>query len=220
MVSNNSDAAADYTVSLELNSEVRETRTINVAGNSSQYVSFAARPDAVGIYSVNVNGLAGKVIIDPPQPAPDNPDTNTSEQGEPTGPPVVQPDLSPAKFILSGLTLSPSRVSQGQEVDISVLATNSGESTGDYSVTLKIDGIIVQTRQVRVPGQSNQTINFQVTPDQSGQHQIDINGLPGTLEVSGSAARWLIPTGIALAVVIFSLTFVMILRRSKRSEFH
>ncbi len=89
----------------------------------------------------------------------------------------------PAAFTTSDLTISPAEADIGQSVTISVLVANTGDFTGSYEVTLKIDDVAVATQDVTLAGGASQTLTFTTTKDAAGTYTVNINGLSGTLTV-------------------------------------
>ncbi len=91
---------------------------------------------------------------------------------------------SPAAFTTSGFLITPTEVYTSNTIKSSILVTNTGDVAGSYEVTLRIDGILVETKEVIVDGGNSQTVNFNNTQIYDpGTHTVDINGLMGTFEV-------------------------------------
>jgi hypothetical protein len=89
----------------------------------------------------------------------------------------------PAAFTVSGLTISPTQVDTGQVVTISVQVTNNGDLAGSYSVSLKVNNVVVATRDVSMAGGTTRAVEFTVTQDAGGTYSVDVNGLTGTFTV-------------------------------------
>jgi len=70
-------------------------------------------------------------------------------------PPVVPPPV-PAAFTLGSLTISPTEVDIGKSITISALIANTGDLTGTYEVNLKIDDVVVATKEVTLAGGASQ----------------------------------------------------------------
>jgi hypothetical protein len=90
---------------------------------------------------------------------------------------------------------------------------------GDYSLTLKVNGEVTETRQVTVPGQSNQSVDFIFAENQSGRYVVDVNGITGIIEIPSFLPGWLLPISITLAILVFSITIFIIIRKSSRLSF-
>jgi len=99
----------------------------------------------------------------------------------------LPPEPAPAAFRLSSLTISPNEVALGESVTISVEVTNTGEEAGNYTVTLKIDGVVEASKDITVNAGDSQKVSFTTVRDLPGGYAVDINGLGGTFVVVGEA---------------------------------
>ncbi len=95
---------------------------------------------------------------------------------------------SPAVFTTRDLTVSPTEVNIGESVSISVTVTNTGDLTGRYEVTLEIDNVVIETKQVSLTGQSSQEVTFTTTQDAAGSYTVNVDGLSGTFTVKPAPA--------------------------------
>lgn len=102
----------------------------------------------------------------------------------PTSVPTSLP--APAAFAVSNLTISPIEPIAGEPVNIGVLVTNTGSLSGNHVLTLEIDGTIVDSRQVTLPGEASMKVNFTVSKDAAGIYRVSVNGLAGAFTVKGS----------------------------------
>lgn len=138
---------------------------------------------------------------------------------------------APASFTLSSLRVNPSEVNVGETVLITVLAANTGELEGDYTVTLKIDESIEKTKEVNLAGGASETVTFAVSWDEAGTHLIEIDNLHGSFiakEVSSppttspAATPPMIQSGWWLITIILAAVVVAIVvpltRRRRMSE--
>jgi len=116
---------------------------------------------------------------------------------------VTEPE--PAKFEVSNLHISPPQVQLSQAVTISITVANTGDKSGDYNLELKVDGKVESTTQVTVAAGESQLVNFILTGDTAGKHQVEIAGLVGEFEVIKSAVppviNWWLAGGITLLVL-------------------
>ena len=97
------------------------------------------------------------------------------------------PTPKPAAFSLSSLTISPSEIALGESVTISVDVANTGEEAGNYTVTLKIDGVVEASKEVSVAAGASQEVVFTVSKDVAKTYSVDIDGLSGTFVVEEEA---------------------------------
>jgi len=129
---------------------------------------------------------------------------------------------APAAFTVSTLTISPSGVSVGEEVSISVMAKNTGELGGTYMVTLEINGAAEAIENVTVAGGSERPVTFTVTEDVEGTYNVEVDDLTGTFTVTKPppvSTEWPMIAGIVGVVVIIGIAFVFYMRRRFRRDF-
>ena len=89
----------------------------------------------------------------------------------------------PAAFVASELSISPTVVDIEEEVTISVLVTNTGDLTGSYEVTLKINDVVVATETVTLAGYASQRVTFTTAKDVTGTYSVAVDEQTGTFEV-------------------------------------
>ena len=157
LITNSGDLTGTYEVTLKINDVAVETKQVEVTGGTQQRVAFTLTRDAVGTYTVNVNGL--------------------SETFE------VQPPPAPAAFTTGELTISPTEVATGENVTISVNVANTGELAGTYEVTLKVNDVAVEAKEAEVAGGDSKLVSFSISRDTPGVYQVSIDDLSGTFEV-------------------------------------
>jgi len=108
----------------------------------------------------------------------------------------------PARFELSNLVISPAAVLAGDTVTISVVVTNVGDISGDYGVTLRIDGAIEATQIVTVDAGASETVIFTVVRTDVGTYGVEVDGLFGSFTVSAPPpTAWLV-LFLAIAAII------------------
>jgi len=86
-------------------------------------------------------------------------------------------------FTISDLSISPSEVSIGEEVTISVVVTNTGNATGSYKVTFKIDGVVAATKEVTLKAGASEEVIFSTAKDVAGSYSVEVSGLIGSFTV-------------------------------------
>ena len=120
----------------------------------------------------------------------------------------------PARFELSNLIISPAAVLAGDTVTISAMVTNVGGLSGDYAVTLRIDGATEATQTVTVDAGASGTVIFTVVRMDAMTYDVEINGLFGTFTVSPPPpTAWLVLFLAIIAVVPVVLILWKKLRR-------
>ena len=138
----------------------------------------------------------------------------------PRAPLLVSPPLPPpplARFELRDLDINPNNVFSGETVSISVRATNIGDLGGQYSLSLKIDGLIENSKVIVLAAGQGQEIIFIFTPEKPGSYRVEIGGLEGSFLVKVPPAEpvgywWLIPLIIGLLLLVWAF---LILRKKR-----
>lgn len=143
------------------------------------------------------------------------------------------PIPAPAAFTSSSLSIFPPEANIGETVRINVLVTNTGEQEASYTVTLKINEMIEETREITLAGGS-ETVTFYTAKDMAGSYSVAINGLTGSFTVRPvpippappappvapptppPGVKWTI-LGPILAVIIFLAIFLPIRVRRRRA---
>ena len=93
-----------------------------------------------------------------------------------------------AAFACSNLSISPGEINVGETVIISVLVTNTGNATGSYKVTLKIDGVVAATKEVTLKAGASEEVTFTTAKDATGSYSVNVNGLSGSFTVKEKPA--------------------------------
>jgi len=107
--------------------------------------------------------------------------------------------MLPAAFTPSSLSISPLEAEIGESINISVLITNIGEDEGNYTLTLKLNGVAEEEKQITLSGSAEETVTFAVARSEAGTYFVDVNGLTGSFtvkEVEGSVPTSPTPASI------------------------
>ncbi len=150
-----------------------------------------------GTYTVDVNGQSGTFTV---KAAPSQP--------------------APAEFKTGALTIWPSQVNIGESVSISALVANTGDLAGSYKVILKINNIVVDTKDITIDGHSSKAVTFTTSKGVAGTYTVDIDGQSGTFTVTAPIEKvrphipwwvWLI-VGLAVVAVIGVIVWLVVIR--------
>jgi len=93
------------------------------------------------------------------------------------------------------------------------LVTNTGDITGTYEVTLKIDDVAVATKSVALAGGAIEKVTFATSKVVGGTYSVDLNGLLGTFVVKAGLNWWLIGGIIAAIVAVLLLAYFYMWRK-------
>jgi uncharacterized membrane protein len=119
--------------------------------------------------------------------------------------PATPGRTSPAEFILSGLTISPTEVSEGEEVTVSVTVTNIGEMNGTHTLEIEIDGEKLEGPPIEtvLEGGASTTVTITVT-EEPGYHIVKVDGFTDGFTVTASP-------GFALSSVYIAGMLILII---------
>ena len=133
----------------------------------------------------------------------------------------------PAAFIASDLSITPAEVGIGEEVTITALITNTGDLSGTHEVTLKIDNVVVASKQLTLIGGASLEETFTTVKEIAGNYTVSVNGLTGTFAVKAAPepitpepvtpkpVKWWLVGCIFAAFIILAAAVWLTARRSK-----
>jgi len=137
---------------------------------------------------------------------------------------TLPPPLLPCHFVVSNLTVKPSlraiwqpitfMTRIGASVTISANIANDGGQQGTYIVELKINGNIVDIKEVTLEAGQNQQVSFTLSGMDYGQYKVQVAGLSSEFTVSRTINWWLI-TGIIVAIGLITRGVIWGRRKKK-----
>jgi hypothetical protein len=116
----------------------------------------------------------------------------------------------PPEIMLVYMNVTPQQQYAGQPVTITTNASNTGGSTGQYTVTLMINGQVEETRLVSVGAQSALPVTFTVTRDVPGTYTVTIGGQRSSFTVIRAGSVDSLGTRDGLIAAIASFLLVML----------
>ena len=90
---------------------------------------------------------------------------------------------APAEFEVSGLVFPTMGVNIAEPATISAFVTNIGDVAGTTTVTLKINGVAVSSKSLKLDGGESRKVSFTTVQGQAGDYKVEIDGLSGTFTV-------------------------------------
>lgn len=133
-------------------------------------VASTPAPGPAGGGGAFPGGGGGTVTVPTPTPVPIS------------SPPVGTPE--PASFDVTSLDVEPMEVEPGEPVLITARVVNTGEVTGDCSISCRIDGEEEDTQDVTGVGPGeNHLVSFLVMRESPGTYHVDVEGLVGQFVV-------------------------------------
>ncbi|MCK4723209.1 MAG: choice-of-anchor D domain-containing protein [Dehalococcoidia bacterium] len=168
----------------------------NPTSASAKTATMAIPSDDRDEATVNV-ALSGTGTPAAPAPAP----------GPRASPTMHTPAPLPADIALQYLAVNPQQTYAGQPVTITTNVSNTGGSTGQYTVTLIINGQVEETRLVSVGAQSALPVKFTVTRDVPGTYTVTIGSQQASFVIlgSGGGSAGLPASGGLVAILIMGV---------------
>jgi len=187
-ITNLSNEAGTYVATLWIDNTIEAAQYVSINADQTKAVLFTVTRDVEGSYEIRLDRFFESFS-------------------------VTEAEKAPAAFTTSNLIITPAEINAGDEVTISMLVTNTGDLSGTYEVTLKIDAVVVGTKQVTLDGGGSEVVTFTTTRDTAGTYSVTIDGLTGTFKVkeavvppSPEAIRWwriaIIITAVTIAIVV------------------
>ena len=118
----------------------------------------------------------------------------------------------PAKFEVSNLTIEPGQVQPNQEITISLNVANTGGTTGDYNLEIKIDGVVKTTRQITLDPRTSSSESFKLNLTDPGKHYLEIGSLTGQIDILSPTTpndKWR-PLAIAALIILVLLAIIVL----------
>lgn len=169
----------------------------------------------------DADGVANGTIVDPGGPAILININNQQEKIPLFRQDSVSPQMvpkMPARCSVKYLDVQPRTAAISQPVTIMANMTNGGDESGAYTATLKINGIIEQTKTGTVGGRAVHPLSFTVSKNKPGTYQVDINGQVSSFTVAGESqnnsvngtaqALYLLLALMILAVIVLAILVV------------
>ncbi len=101
-------------------------------------------------------------------------------------PPETKPPgrpILPARFEVRDLMLSAEEVSPGELLTVRVNVINTGGMSGEHVLTLRVNGLFVDSKLVRLAPGQNRNFSFDISPYIPGTYEVDIDGLRETFTI-------------------------------------
>lgn len=98
-----------------------------------------------------------------------------------------------AEFKVISIEIFPSNVTVGQPVKVSATIKNTGKKDGIYVATLKINGVEIENKKIKIASGEIKTVTFTIIKEIEGIYTVEIGGLTKTFQVKGLRIKDLQP---------------------------
>jgi len=177
----------------------------DVDGNLIQNLT-APEPYPRAAFGLDVDIMGGTIVVGECWAGTEEMDQAGRVHVYKLGPPMV------AVFEVGNLAIRPSSVEVDKPVTISADVSNTGNSSGTYSVKLIIDGELCEEREITVDAGLTEGVTFTYKTDLEGTYRVEIGGLEGSLEVK----KPMVPGFPIVALVLGLMITTVVITRLKR----
>lgn len=118
----------------------------------------------------------------------------------------------PASFTLSDFSVMPHIVQVGEPVTAGITVTNVGGCEGSYTLILKVNDVIEDSKEVTLTIGESQEVSFEVIRESAGDYSVDINGHTASFVAKGTN-RGLIGGIVGGIVVVGLLVYFFVFRK-------
>jgi|GEM_PF-3644729 len=142
-----------------------------------------------------------------------------------SAPEAIPSAPSPAAFEVSNLSITPAEVEAGEEVRVTVDVANVGELAGDYTLSLRVNGIVESSPTITLAGGETRKVVFTMVRDAAGTYEVEVGGMLSSFTVAQSltppeedAAEeglpivWILVPVVGVVVVVLGLLYFRLRR--------
>ena len=122
----------------------------------------------------------------------------------------------PASFTLSEFSVMPHIVQVGEPVTAGITVTNIGGCEGSYTVVLKVNDVIEDSKEITLAIGESQEVSFEVIRESAGDYSVDVNGHTASFVAKGT--NWGLIGGIVGGIVVVGLLVYFLVFRRKRAR--
>lgn len=124
----------------------------------------------------------------------------------------VLPIIGPALFRVSDLTVNPAEVEVGNEVTISLVLTNIGEEEGSYTLVLKVNQVVEDTKTITLDAGASTAVQFKVVKKEAGTYDVEIRELSGGFNVKEAPLIPIFAIYLIVTVAVVIIGSLLVLR--------
>jgi hypothetical protein len=97
---------------------------------------------------------------------------------------AVLAPVHPASFTVTDLSVNPVEIYPGEDVSVSAIVINTGSLTGTHEISLVVNDVIAETREVTLDGVDSELVTFSLTADMVGEHVVEVGELKSIFTVN------------------------------------
>ena len=120
-------------------------------------------------------------ILTPPESAQtQSPSASVPPESTPS---VQSTDTQGPNLIVGDLMITPTEVKMRDNVGIAVRVTNNGDETDTQTISLEVDGQVIDSKEITLSVGASDTVSFKTFRETPGTYQVNISNLTGTFVV-------------------------------------
>lgn len=168
-VENDGDAEGTFHAELRIDGTIIETKEVTVGAGETESVTFSGTFGEPGEYEVGINDVrAGTVVV----------------------------ERRPPEFEIRDASIEKTTIAVGEEVEVRATVANVGGQEGTFTAELQVDGLSVETQDVRIAAGEETTVPFGYAFESPGRYEVSVNGVavasvtvapPAEFEVTATA---------------------------------
>ena len=97
---------------------------------------------------------------------------------------VIGGVTTPAKFILTNLTIDPTNVTEGDAVQMAVNVTNVGDLEGNDTINFVVNNVVKDTQNVTLEGAATQVLTYDDVEGNFGNYTVQVGDLTGSFVIN------------------------------------
>lgn len=136
---------------------------------------------------------------------------------------ITTPINAQAELEVTNLTISPESTKVGDTITITATVKNKGDEEDAFTLTLKIDDRVIDTKEITLAAGASETVEFTVTANTPGLHTADLNGSTRDFTVKEASFWAIFPTWLWIAIgiimgVLLLLVIVLVAMPSRKKQ--
>ena len=101
---------------------------------------------------------------------------------------AVPTNQPPNDVFIDKLKITPSEILVGKAININFVTSNTGLTASSYLITLSIDGVLIDSKNIYLEAGQEQSLTFITSPNKVGSHILRINDLMSTFDVKSESS--------------------------------
>ncbi len=158
-VANIGTVQGTYTINLNINDTVTETKAVTLEVNQTQQVKFNVTETIIGTYNLTIADQSTVFTV------------------------LAQPAALPESLKFSNLFLAPTEAWPNQEVNVTIDVQNTASDAVSFALPFNVNGASYSRVQVDLEPHAFQTVSATISESATGSYRVTAGGQGGTLKI-------------------------------------